>query len=72
MPSLMIRNLPMEIHRKLKEYAARHHRSMTRQAVAILESALRVVPPVPRFHPVRGAGPMTDEIIAEGKKRGRA
>ena len=40
MPSLLIKDLPPELHRKLKEEAARHHRSMTRQALALLEEAL--------------------------------
>lgn len=40
MPGLLIKDLPPELHRKLKEEAARHHRSMTRQALALLEQAL--------------------------------
>lgn len=40
MPSLLIKDFPPELHRKLKDEAARHHRSMTRQALALLEQAL--------------------------------
>lgn len=40
MPGLLIKELPPELHRKLKEEAARYHRSMTRQALALLEQAL--------------------------------
>lgn len=40
MPGLLIKDFPPELHRKLKEEAARHHRSMTRQALALLEQAL--------------------------------
>ncbi len=40
MPGLLIKNLPSALHRKLKESAARHHRSMTREALALLEQAL--------------------------------
>ena len=40
MSGLLIKDFPPELHRKLKEEAARHHRSMTRQALALLEDAL--------------------------------
>jgi plasmid stability protein len=40
MPGLLIKDFPPELHRKLKEEAARHHRSMTRQALALLEQVL--------------------------------
>ncbi|MCX7169555.1 MAG: hypothetical protein NTY41_04500 [Proteobacteria bacterium] len=40
MPGLLIKDFPPELHRKLREEAARYHRSMTRQALAMLEQAL--------------------------------
>lgn len=40
MPGLLIKDFPPELHRRLKEEAARHHRSMTRQALVLLEQAL--------------------------------
>lgn len=40
MSALLIKDFPPELHRKLKEEAARNHRSMTRQALALLEQAL--------------------------------
>lgn len=40
MPGLLIKDFPPELHRKLKEEAARYHRSMTRQALTLLEQAL--------------------------------
>ncbi len=40
MPGLLLKDFPPELHRRLKEEAARHHRSMTRQALALLEQAL--------------------------------
>lgn len=40
MPGLLIKDFPPELHRRLKQDAARHHRSMTRQALALLEQAL--------------------------------
>jgi len=38
--ALVIKNLPDSLHRRLKEEAARNRRSMTQQALAILERAL--------------------------------
>ena len=40
MSGLLIKEFPPELHRRLKQEAARHHRSMTRQALALLEQAL--------------------------------
>lgn len=40
MPGLLIKDFPPELHRRLKQEAARHHRSITRQALALLEQAL--------------------------------
>lgn len=40
MTALVIKNLPDYLHRKLKEEAGRNRRSMTQQALAILEHAL--------------------------------
>ena len=40
MPGLLIKDFPPELHRRLKEEAERYHRSMTRQALALLEQAL--------------------------------
>lgn len=40
MSALLIKDFPPELHSKLKDEAARNHRSMTRQALALLEQAL--------------------------------
>lgn len=40
MPSLVIKTLPAELHTRLKKSAEAHHRSMIREAVAILEASL--------------------------------
>lgn len=72
MPGLVIKHLPGELHRKLKEQAARHHRSMTREAIALLEQGLGLArqvqePPAP----YRGQFPLTDEFIDKAKREGR-
>ena len=40
MPALLIKDLTEDLHRKLKEAAAKNHRSMNRQVIAILEEKL--------------------------------
>ncbi len=37
MSAVVVRNLPPALHQKLKQEAARHHRSMNREIIAILE-----------------------------------
>lgn len=45
MPDLLIRDLPPELHQKLKDEAARNHRSLGRHALHLLESLLPDSPP---------------------------
>ena len=40
MPSLTLKNVPEEVHQRLKEQAERHRRSMNSEAIWILEQAL--------------------------------
>ena len=40
MPGLLLKELPNELHRKLKARAAANRRSLSSEAVAILETAL--------------------------------
>jgi plasmid stability protein len=56
MPGLLIKDLPPDLHKKLKESAERHHRSMTKEALYLLERGLstetftriqQIEPPVP-------------------------
>lgn len=72
MPALVIKNLPPELHQKLRERARRHHRSMTKEAVAILEQVLeggagvKEVPP-----PYKGRFTLTQDILERAKREGR-
>jgi hypothetical protein len=72
MAALVIRNLPEALHHQLKVQAARHHRSMTREAIALLEQALsqsrdvREIPP-----PYKGKIVLTTDFIDNAKREGR-
>ena len=44
MATLVIKNLPEELHAALKARAERHRRSLTKEAVTLIETALAVGP----------------------------
>ena len=72
MPGLVIKDLPEKLHRKLKAQATRHHRSMTKEVLAVLERALgeedrtQEIPP-----PFKGRFALTDEFIDQARREGR-
>jgi hypothetical protein len=71
MPSLLIKDVPQEIHDWLKREAERNRRSMTQQAIVIFEERMK------RFHPVKFPPPLqtrtvlTLEFIDQAKREGR-
>lgn len=74
MPGLLIRDLPDELHRRLKERAAENRRSMNQEVIFLLEQALdwreydRDVLPAP-FH---GKFAIDNAWLDEAKRSGRA
>ena len=72
MPGLVIKDLPAKLHRKLKERAARQHRSMTKEVLAVLERALSEEDrPTELPPPFKGRFPLTGRFIARAKREGR-
>ena len=74
MGALVIKNFPEQLHAKLKARAAEQHRSMTREAIALIEAALdesprqvRETPP-----PYKGRFLLTQTFIDDAKKSGRS
>ena len=45
MSAVVIRDLPTVLHQRLKEEAVRHHRSMNREIIAILEKEIGAAQP---------------------------
>ncbi len=45
MPSLQVRDLPLSTYQKLVEAAKREHRSISQQAIVLLDQALRLSNP---------------------------
>ncbi|MGQ0655708.1 MAG: FitA-like ribbon-helix-helix domain-containing protein [Betaproteobacteria bacterium] len=73
MPGFVIKNLPRDLHRRLKAQAAQHRRSMTKEALALLEQALAAPAEQPKAPPpFRGRFALTDKFLDEAKRKGRA
>ncbi|HMO05682.1 MAG TPA: hypothetical protein PKC67_14985 [Kiritimatiellia bacterium] len=72
MPSLVIKNLPPALHRRLKEDARDHHRSMTQQAIVLLENGLLRTRSIPAAKAYKGTFPLTDTFLQAAKREGRA
>jgi len=74
MAGLLIKNVPTTLHRRLKEIAARHHRSMTREALALLEVAVDQAQRESKEFPApfKGPHPLTDKFLNQAKREGRA
>jgi plasmid stability protein len=70
-PSLVINNLPEEVHQKLKHQDQRHHRSMSKEAIAILSEGLGNNKTVELPAPYKTRFPLTDEFIDNAKREGR-
>lgn len=71
MASLVLKNLPDNVHRRLKEEAARNRRSMTQQATLILEQALVSLPPLKSPSPIKPRRPFTHEWLMKAMREGR-
>jgi plasmid stability protein len=70
MTGFAINRFPDELHHSLKERARQHHRSMTQEALSILEKGLLESEP-PRLPPLRkGKFPLTEEWLHRAKRAG--
>jgi hypothetical protein len=65
MPALLIKDLPENLHRKLKEEAEKNHRSMNRQVISMLEEKLGQRKPVSFSPPVKLKKPVSGEWIVK-------
>lgn len=75
MGTLVIKNLPDHLHARLKQRAQRNHRSVTKEAVSLIETGLTgATPPIDLPPPIRlrsGFRPTIQDIeagIAEGQE----
>ena len=71
MPSILIKDIPPELHRRLREAATRDHRSLSKEAIALLEAALterpaELPPPIELAFPLNRE--WLDRAVAEGRE----
>ena len=78
MTTLTLKNIPDDLHERLRERAARHHRSLNGEVLACLRAVLvseRVDPEallaVARRMRDGVGGRLTDRVLAELKSEGR-
>jgi len=71
MPALLIKDIPREVHGWLKREAKRNRRSMTQQAIVVLEERMRRFRAVRFPPPVKTRTILTAEFIDRAKREGR-
>ncbi len=72
MPSLLIKDVPPEIHEWLKKEAGKNRRSMTQQAIVLFEEQMHVFHAVRFPSPFPTRTPLTAQFIHRAKWKGRA
>ncbi len=76
MAGLLIKDVPKDLHRKLKARAAANRRSLSSEALTILESALHdrsgplTLAEIDRLR-TRGRRPLNDAVLERARKRDR-
>jgi len=63
MPAVVVRAMPVEMHRRLKSAALQHHRSMNREVLTILEQTLKTPDVVDLPPPVKPLRPLSGETV---------
>lgn len=79
MATVTIKNIPEPVYRELKRQAARHHRSLNQEVIALLEAGSLSVPVDPdvflaqvrRARVIPRKGPLTDLKLNRLKRHGR-
>jgi hypothetical protein len=71
MPALLIKDFPPEVHDWLKREAERNRRSMTQQAIVILEERMRRFRRVRFPRPLKTKTLLTTDFIDQAKREGR-
>jgi plasmid stability protein len=78
MPSLTLKDLPLDVHRRLKARAARNRRSLNREAIECLRAATHAVAVDPDSLLVRArtlreqvSGRLSQRDLATAKRAGR-
>lgn len=78
MPSITIKNLPADLHRRLRERAAQHQRSLNSELIACIRNSVMVTPVdtdelLAHVRALRAqvSGRLTDHALRGFRDRGR-
>ena len=71
MPAFLVKDLPPFLHERLRQEATRHHRSMNREVITILEKELGATMPIEFPPPVKPLVPVDGREIAHGIRTAR-
>ena len=66
MATLTLKNLPDDLHRRLKARAERNHRSLNREAIRLLEQAVASEPEPKVDEALARADALRERLAAEG------
>jgi hypothetical protein len=69
--AILIKDLPADVHRWLKQEAERNRRSMTQQVIVLFEERMQKFRPVRLPPPFKTRTPLTAEFVDKSKKEGR-
>ncbi len=69
MASVLIKNLPDDLHRALKQRAERHHRSLNKEIIALIESALTGQAGKEPPQPAGLRRPLAQEVLDEARQK---
>jgi plasmid stability protein len=72
MASVLIKNLPDDLHQQLKLRARQHHRSLNKELIALIESVLQRGMPEDLPEPVKLRRPLTEDMLDHAREEGRA
>jgi hypothetical protein len=71
MAALVLKSIPSSLHRRLQQEAKRHRRSMTQEAIQLLEQGLGFAP-IDFPPPAKGRRPLTQDLLDQAIHEGRA
>lgn len=72
MAAILLKNVPDQLHARLKQASVRNRRSMTQEAVCLLEEALHLRPAADLPAPIKPKKPFTQQWLSKAMRAGRA
>jgi hypothetical protein len=69
MASVLIKNLPDSLHHQLKRRAERHHRSLNKEVIALIEAALTIPQEDDAAEPDEPRNLRTEDLLDEAQQR---